>query len=173
MLSSVLTGGTRPADGLEVLASVSGEELIIAFRHSIGGITVCMSLAAEIQSPANFRRKQRLGTISLQQDKAQEIELFDWTGLAARAASAAEERERCLLERLDRQAEAVKQLREQLEQLLRAKEQHENSLLEKFRELLNSKKLKIRDQQRLLNSAEIDEDKGTWIHNCCIRYLFN
>lgn len=51
------------------------------------------------------------------------------------------------------------ELKAQLEDLLKAKDDDERQLLEKFRDLLNEKKLKIRQQQRLLASAEVDPEK--------------
>jgi len=50
----------------------------------------------------------------------------------------------------------VKKLEEKLAELEKLKNAHENDLLEKFSLLLNEKKLKIRDQQRLLTSSNID-----------------
>lgn len=52
------------------------------------------------------------------------------------------------------------ELQEQLDEFIKAKADSERELLEKFRLLLNSKKLKIRDQQRLLASAKIDPVAG-------------
>jgi hypothetical protein len=46
-----------------------------------------------------------------------------------------------------------------LEDLIAAKATHENELLKKFCDLLNEKKSKIRDQQRLLASAKVDPVK--------------
>lgn len=43
---------------------------------------------------------------------------------------------------------------------MEAKSQHENQLLANFAQLLNEKKLKIRNQQRLLASATADPTKG-------------
>jgi len=50
-------------------------------------------------------------------------------------------------------------LTKQLDDLLEAKKEHEDLLLEKVALLLNEKKLKIRDQQRLLSTAKVDEEK--------------
>ena len=58
--------------------------------------------------------------------------------------------------RYDEQSKTIQKLNEQLEDLIQSKKTHENALLEKFRELLNTKKLKIRDQQRLLAGAKVD-----------------
>ena len=50
----------------------------------------------------------------------------------------------------------MRRLNESLAELVKLKAEEENSLLEKFSLLLNEKKLKIRDQQRLLASANVD-----------------
>lgn len=60
----------------------------------------------------------------------------------------------------EEQSRTVEKLDQQLEDLIKAKKEHENALLEKFQHLLNAKKLKIRDQQRLLASAKVDPEKG-------------
>jgi hypothetical protein len=50
----------------------------------------------------------------------------------------------------------VKNLEDTLTELKKLKKDYENNLLEKFSLLLNEKKLKIRDQQRLLASSNVD-----------------
>lgn len=62
--------------------------------------------------------------------------------------------------KLAEQIENNRKLHEQLKALIEAKAEHENALLQKFTELLNAKKLKIRDQQRLLATAKVDSEKG-------------
>lgn len=47
-----------------------------------------------------------------------------------------------------------------MKELIAAKEESELQMLQKFTELLNAKKSKIRDQQRVLATATVDEDKG-------------
>ncbi|KAK1062427.1 hypothetical protein LTR74_010266 [Friedmanniomyces endolithicus] len=54
------------------------------------------------------------------------------------------------------QREQVARLNRQLDELVKAKKEHEDELLQKFAALLNAKKLKIRDQQRLLAGAKVD-----------------
>lgn len=54
---------------------------------------------------------------------------------------------------------SVEELKTQLEDLIQSKDRDETALLEKFRDLLNEKKVKIRQQQRLLASAEVDPDR--------------
>ena len=66
-----------------------------------------------------------------------------------------------LTSKYDEQEKLMQKLNQQLEDLIEAKKQHEDTLLGKFRELLNAKKLKIRDQQRLLVGAKVDPQKGS------------
>ncbi|KAI9699352.1 MAG: hypothetical protein M1836_002963 [Candelina mexicana] len=124
--------------GLEVVSSVGDGQLTITIRKNIGGIT------------------QRLGTINLKQDDEQAVELFDWTGIATSATASAEDKLATLTSRYQDQETTISKLSKQLEDLIKAKQEHENALLEKFRELLNAKKRKIRDQQRLLADAKVN-----------------
>lgn len=55
----------------------------------------------------------------------------------------------------------IKKLNLQLEELIKAKTEHDDQLIAKFAQLLNEKKLKIRNQQRLLASVNIDPAKGS------------
>ncbi|KAI9782232.1 MAG: hypothetical protein M1839_005346 [Geoglossum umbratile] len=129
--------GVEAMKGLEIVASVNADDsLIITIRKDIGGIM------------------QRLGNIPMQQDEDAEIQLFQWAGVAARLATVAEDELASLSLRYRSQEETIKKLNEQLEDLIKAKAEHDNAMLEKFVELLNTKKLKIRDQQRLLDAAK-------------------
>ena len=117
---------------LEIVATIAGETLAIHFRNNISGIT------------------QKLGEILLKQDDAQEIDAISWAGTAVLRSTHLEAEVGGLTIKYDEQAKTMENLNKQLEDLILAKQQHENALLEKFRELLNEKKIKIRDQQRLL-----------------------
>jgi hypothetical protein len=55
--------------------------------------------------------------------------------------------------------EQIARLQESLEELVKLKSENEAQLLEKFSLLLNEKKLKIRDQQRLLLTSKVDPTK--------------
>lgn len=56
--------------------------------------------------------------------------------------------------------DAIERLKEQLEELTQDKSAHEGELMIHFAQLLNEKKLKIRNQQRLLTSATADVAQG-------------
>lgn len=104
--------------------------------------------------------QQRLGSITLRQDDEQAIQLFDWTGVSVARADALEQQIRSLTERYRVAEDTINKLNVQLEKLTQAKSQHEDQLISRFVQLLNQKKLKIRNQQRLLASAKVDPTKG-------------
>ncbi|KAF1353501.1 hypothetical protein BDV97DRAFT_282350, partial [Delphinella strobiligena] len=128
--------------GLEAVASVTVDAITLSFRKNISGIT------------------QRLGVISLPLNEEEPIELFDWAGLTADSTDDLRNQVDTLQASLSSQQAIVQQLTAQLDELVKVKKEHEDDLLKKFAALLNSKKLKIRDQQRLLAHAKIDPKAG-------------
>ncbi|KAK4970422.1 hypothetical protein LTR66_007239 [Elasticomyces elasticus] len=128
----------RATENVGMIATIAASSMTITIRKTLdGGIT------------------QRLGSLILTQDDEQEIQLFDWTVLSCTHSTHLKTELSTLQSSLVMQQGLVKQLQEQLDELIRAKKEHENQLLAKFAELLNAKKLKIRDQQRLLNGAKL------------------
>lgn len=121
-----------------MIAQVAGGSLAIKLRNNISGIT------------------QGLGEIILKQDDDQEIDVTSWALTAVETLDTLKGETQELAAKYDEQSKIVKKLNEQLKDLIEAKKKHENAMLEKFRELLNAKKLKIRDQQRVLAGAKID-----------------
>ncbi|KAI4138673.1 MAG: hypothetical protein LQ341_004560 [Variospora aurantia] len=123
---------------IQLVAYISSSKLTITFRNSISGI------------------HQKLGELSLAADPDTNINLFDWTSTAIARAETAQAEADDLQRRLATQTETMKQLHQQLEELIQAKKDHEDTLLQKFCILLNEKKAKIRDQQRILATAKPD-----------------
>ena len=100
-----------------------------------------------------------MGTIIIPEDEDGEIDIFQWFGdfiISKEATARALASQRIAVREKEDQ---VKKLEEKLAELEKLKNAHENDLLEKFSLLLNEKKLKIRDQQRLLASSNIDPAK--------------
>lgn len=64
-----------------------------------------------------------------------------------------------LKRRIDEKEDTIRKLQASSDELVRLKNENETQLLEKFSLLLNEKKLKIRDQQRLLTDANVDPAK--------------
>ncbi|KAL8988856.1 MAG: hypothetical protein Q9177_002133 [Variospora cf. flavescens] len=123
---------------IQLVAYISSSKLTITFRNSISGI------------------HQKLGELSLAADPDTNINLFDWTSTAIARAETAQAEADDLQRQLATQTGTVKQLHQQLEELIQAKKDHEDTLLQKFCILLNEKKAKIRDQQRILATAKLD-----------------
>lgn len=61
-----------------------------------------------------------------------------------------------LKKKMDEKDDTIRKLQASSDELVRLKNENETQLLEKFSLLLNEKKLKIRDQQRLLADASVD-----------------
>ncbi|KAK7533833.1 uncharacterized protein J3D65DRAFT_631501 [Phyllosticta citribraziliensis] len=131
-------GATASSNDIEILSAVSDRRLTLTLRKNIGGIT------------------QRIGAIHLPENNDEEISLFDWT-VAARDEADREHAELGDLQtRYEELQEKCRRFEAQLQDLVQAKQNHETALLAKFEQLLNAKKLKIRDQQRLLAGAKVD-----------------
>ncbi|KAL3483732.1 hypothetical protein BJX62DRAFT_70381 [Aspergillus germanicus] len=132
--------------GIEVLATINGsgdedKELVLTVRKRIQDIT------------------QKLGSLTLSQDDEQAIELFEWSNIAVARADSMEERYTTLLARFRTAEDTINSLNRQLDELISSKSLHEQQLMSDFVHLLNEKKLKIRNQQRLLASAKVDPEK--------------
>lgn len=155
------------SSSVEVTASIQGpddedKEMVIAVRKRIDTITVRPCRMNPTVYPLSLTHvlQQRLGSITLRQDDAQAIQLFDWTGLSVARADALEQQILSLTERYRIAEDTINKLNVQLEKLIQAKSEHEDQLISRFVQLLNEKKLKIRNQQRLLASAKVDPTKG-------------
>jgi hypothetical protein len=133
-------------DTLDVTCSISGKDpktlLTISLRNKVEEIT------------------QQLGAVELPQtEETDDIDLFGW------AAQAIQEREELrdnvlgLQGAVTTKEEIVTSLQKQLDELVEAKAEHEHQLLSKFTALLNEKKLKIRQMQRVLSTAQADPRK--------------
>lgn len=127
---------------LEVRAAIIGEQIAIIFRKNISGIT------------------QRLGEITLVKDEVQEVDAIAWASTAVLRCDDLEKEAEELKRKYEDQRSTIRDLQQQLEDLIEAKKQHETALLEKFRDLLNAKKLKIRDQQRILVGSKAGSQNG-------------
>ncbi|KAI7234387.1 hypothetical protein KC330_g4875 [Hortaea werneckii] len=128
-------------EGLETVAGINGSSLNLTFRKNIRGIT------------------QRLGSLSIaQDDEAEEVSPFDWCFTAVGQTDDLRLQLENLQASVSSHSNQVAKLNQQLEDLVKAKKDHEDELLKKFAALLNTKKLKIRDQQRLLAGAKIPKD---------------
>ncbi|TVY33388.1 hypothetical protein LOCC1_G008285 [Lachnellula occidentalis] len=149
VLLSVLLGAVPQEEhkaitqGVEAVAKIEsgGNELSITIQRRIEGIT------------------QRLGSLILRETGDEEPDLFEWCGQAVESRSKSITELQTLKSSLKYKDEQLKKIEESFAELVDLKNAHEKSLLEKFSLLLNEKKLKIRDQQRLLASSNVDPAK--------------
>ncbi|KFY26064.1 hypothetical protein V491_01477, partial [Pseudogymnoascus sp. VKM F-3775] len=119
------------AEGIEVEAAIEDDVAVeLIFKKSTSGIT------------------QRLGSLRLPHDEDQEIELFDWCGASITHSHSLTSTLKSAQADLHKEQAKSQKLADQLEELIKAKEENEHSLLEKFSLLLNEKKAKIRELQR-------------------------
>ncbi|KAH7157050.1 hypothetical protein EDB81DRAFT_411415 [Dactylonectria macrodidyma] len=136
ILESLFT--QEPLPGIQATATVQSEASIsITIRKETQGIT------------------QRLGAITLNYDPDEAIELFEWCGAAVEASAVGKQTVADLRVKSHDSEAAVAQLQSQLEELIQAKDKDETVLLQKFRDLLNEKKMKIREQQLALAASSL------------------
>ncbi|KAF5232090.1 hypothetical protein FAUST_8892 [Fusarium austroamericanum] len=123
----------EPLPDIQATATVQSEKSIsITLRKEVQGIT------------------QRLGAITLSHDPDEAIELFEWCGAAVESSTSSKQATADLTVKSTEANAAVAQLQSQLEDMIKAKCEDETLLLRRFRDLLNEKKIKIREQQQAL-----------------------
>ena len=130
--------------GLEVSANVVGSEgsriMTITLRNRIDQIT------------------QKLGSIGLK-ETTDEIQLFDWASQAVDQQSLVSNEVAALRKKAETDKATVSALQAQLADLVQVKADHEEQLISKFALLLDEKKIMIRNQQRLLGTANVNNKK--------------
>ncbi|KAK5058672.1 hypothetical protein LTR84_010936 [Exophiala bonariae] len=139
--------GATQKKNLEVICSASGRKkephtLSITFRYNIEGII------------------QRLGVIELPEiEDTSEFDIFGWTLLLLEQRDKLQEEAAAQKDKADTEQATEAKLQKQLSDLVDAKVEHEKQLLSKFCTLLNEKKLKTRNMQRVLQTAQVDQKK--------------
>ncbi|KAG6009281.1 hypothetical protein E4U21_002885 [Claviceps maximensis] len=131
ILISILQQDLLP--DIQATATVQSESLLtLTIRKQVQGIT------------------QRLGAISLHYEINETIELFDWCAISVDAVTQSKESATESVTKLNGIQATVEDLKLQLDELIQAKKEDELALLQKFKNLLNEKKVKIRQQQALI-----------------------
>ncbi|KAK4043583.1 hypothetical protein C8A01DRAFT_43524 [Parachaetomium inaequale] len=134
--------GAEPIEGIEAGAEANvGKSITITIRRRVAGIN------------------QRLGALTLNHKADEAIQLFDWCGAAALQREQFQETVVAEKAKVSDLEARISELRNQLDELTESKKTREVEILEKFCGLLNEKKLKIREQQRLLSIAHVDDSK--------------
>ncbi|EAQ83826.1 hypothetical protein CHGG_10230 [Chaetomium globosum CBS 148.51] len=134
--------GAEPIEGIEAGAEANvGKSITITIRRRVAGIN------------------QRLGSLTLNHKEDEAIQLFDWCSGAAMQREKFHETAIAEKAKVTDLEARISELRNQLEELTESKKTRETEMLEKFCGLLNEKKVKIREQQRLLSTAQVDPSK--------------
>ncbi|KAI1750642.1 hypothetical protein F4782DRAFT_244621 [Xylaria castorea] len=133
----------KPVSDTEIKADVQsdGTSVTLSFRKNIQGIT------------------QRLGSIKLDENDRTEISPFDWCVSAIASRTKVMDELVAATAKIGSLEHTISELKAQLDDFITTKEEDETQMLEKFRDLLNEKKLKIRQQHRLLAAAKVDPKK--------------
>ncbi|KAL2264270.1 hypothetical protein VTK26DRAFT_8473 [Humicola hyalothermophila] len=141
ILKALLLRG-EPVEGIEAGAEANvGKSITITIRRRVAGIN------------------QRLGALTLNHKANEAIQLFDWCGAVALERERLHETLAAETVKVSDLESRIAELRSQLDELIQSKKAHEAELLSKFCGLLNEKKVKIREQQRLLSTAQVDASK--------------
>ncbi|KAJ5032852.1 uncharacterized protein L3040_009443 [Drepanopeziza brunnea f. sp. 'multigermtubi'] len=129
---------TPTPEDIEAVAKIDSTSMTISIQKNIEGIT------------------QKLGIITLAENENAAGDLYEWCGSAVLAKDSLMNYLQSLKAKFEEKDAQIKKLEESLAEMAQMKHENETQLLQKFSLLLNEKKLKIRDQQRLLQSSKVD-----------------
>ncbi|KAF2003099.1 hypothetical protein P154DRAFT_110605 [Amniculicola lignicola CBS 123094] len=135
----------RILDNLRMVYSLKDNDLELTIRRDVQGIKVT------------------LGETALSEDDSDEaaINPFEWAQSAAEGHTFALKEVEGLKARLAGEKSIIAKLNAQLEDFIKTKNEAETAMLQQFMALLNEKKRKIRDQQRLLAGAKVDKSTAS------------
>ncbi|PHH65180.1 hypothetical protein CDD81_3311 [Ophiocordyceps australis] len=140
VLEAVL--GDERLDGIHATATVQPKALLsLTVRKQVQGVT------------------QRLGVIEFACDPKERIQLYEWCDTALDALAESKAEAQASAARARELEAAVSDLQMQLSELVEAKQQDETALLCKVQDLLNEKKVKIREQQKIITTIVSQRDE--------------
>ncbi|KAH8716821.1 hypothetical protein GQ44DRAFT_829688 [Phaeosphaeriaceae sp. PMI808] len=133
-------------DGVRLVYTLK-DSLELSFRQDVHGIKVT------------------LGEIVLPRDDDFEFNPFVWAQISAKAHSQTLQELVDLKTRVSSEQETIAKLNAQLDDFIKIKNETETAMLQQFMELLNEKKRKIRDQNRLLAGSQVDKSIATAVQS--------
>jgi hypothetical protein len=142
--------------GLQLVAKVSADDsyLELVWQQKNRSTIVCTDLYPCFSCTVLTCSLQlTLGSVRLEPTE-DEFDLFTYIDTAILSRETTEEESESLEHDLELANAKVAALEKQLKDLTEAKLAHENILLSKFSDIINTKKLKIRDQQRLITTNQ-------------------
>ncbi|KAJ4348753.1 uncharacterized protein N0V89_010131 [Didymosphaeria variabile] len=155
-------------ENVRMVYALKGENIEITIQQDVKGIKASHTSTASGVTCARFlilanATQVNLGEILLPKDDDFEFNPFEWAQASAQAHI------RTLKELADSKTQAhgeqdtIAKLNAQLDDFIKTKNETETAMLQQFMELLNEKKRKIRDQNRLLASVKVDKDTATTV----------
>lgn len=161
ILSYILLGAEKDAltAGIEAVAKIQNDLMTVTVQRHVEGIAVSRHLHVKTITAELISHQQRFANIKLPETPDEEVELYDWCGLTVQSRNKATTEVNELKKKLQKKESEAQRLEAELQELVKVKNANEDSLIEKFSLLLNEKKLKIRDQQRILETATVDPVK--------------
>ncbi|EGX93195.1 DNA double-strand break repair and VJ recombination XRCC4 [Cordyceps militaris CM01] len=153
VLLQVSSSGKKPLD-LKLIGT-EGEAPYVVKTTVQTEASISITVRKQVQGIT-----QRLGTITLSHDANEAIELLEWCAASADAVVASNQATAHAQSQAAEREASIQQLKTQLDELVRAKDEDETALLQKFRDLLNEKKVKIREQQKVLASPAFSVTRG-------------
>jgi hypothetical protein len=132
---------------LSLAASLSSKSLTLHLRQTMsGGIS------------------QRLGELTLNAAPDYEIDTLEWTATAIRRGEDLTTQRDSAIAKAKESEQRVKSLAAQLEELVSVRKESEDQMLIAFADVLNTKKRKVRELQRMVEelrmSGDNDQEKG-------------
>ena len=94
---------------------------------------------------------------------SEDIQLFDWCAVAAEASTESKAAVSSAVAKAADLENIVNEVKSQMDDLVQAKQEDETALLQKFQGLLNEKKVKIREQQKVIASGSFDENQAAGV----------
>jgi hypothetical protein len=145
-------------DGVRMEYTLSGDVIRITVRRDVQGIKVSTPL--EVGRIRAYTGQMTLGHIELDREPEEELDPIEWAYVSAQAHEATLRELAKLKAKLDGEQGTLDKLNAQLDDFIKAKGEAETAMLQQFMTLLNEKKRKIRDQNRLLASSKVDSTIG-------------
>lgn len=124
----------------------------VRIEYSLVGENVHLVIRRDVQGI-----KQTLGQIELERDPDEEMDPVEWAYMSAQTHNATIGKLHELSAKLASEQSHIAKLNAQLEDFIKTKDETEAAMLQQFMTLLNEKKRKIRDQNRLLAGVEVDQ----------------
>ncbi|KAF2443409.1 hypothetical protein P171DRAFT_432673 [Karstenula rhodostoma CBS 690.94] len=137
--------GAKLLENVRMVYTLKGDNIEITIQQDVKGIKV------------------NQGEIWLPRDDEFEFNPFEWAQASALAHKHTLQELAGSKTQAHGEQDTIAKLNAQLDDFIKTKNETETAMLQQFMQLLNEKKRKIRDQNRLLATAKVDKDTATTV----------